>query len=1164
MTICNVIEEYNKTGNTEALGLGVLKAFKGNPDPTLKTIFEVLDLIVEAEKAQLDSGLDADNKTITDIAINKFENKAKSGVVVTPTALNSEVLNVDEDLDPNSRYSRELKEIRSGDPKYAMINKYNDNQLLAMLIARDIALDKMHSTLVGREESLDKFKEKFDFDAGHIKDIGLTEEEVLSELMVTTDDSRGDWAMFAVDNMAKEYAKLMGLGLKKDATYNDVKSFREQLATIGGIVLHLAEDADLVVVKNIDTSMYYKDGIKFPWVYGTRKLSSDIGTRSKEAANVSAELGLEHTASMPLREPPNPNRDVKVSKQRFATAKEDLVKAVHNAEATSWTMSMDGWNVIKDLYGITDRATYEANKNSIVDSLLNVVIPGIKFGLDEKGDRVVKGSMVYDDRVSKQSTLDGTQRRIEDFIEFALEQDENSNSEFWFNWFIARNDRLHIRSLVNPQDDKHFARWLMRPKGSSYKVSMDNIDTVLNNFEANISPINGNKDLGKEAVFVMGIVQGFEDLEVNGFTVGSLDKMTGKQIADAYKAIVSADDNVLKSYVRNNPVHVGHAALAYSDLVKLSKGVDFDASVVIEVDGLTNGLAFKMMQQVILDDDGNVSEMFWKVAKPTGIRNEALDNMAQERAKLADLGTPEDDNYRSVGKVWIEQLQVYKGIWSPLTEVLNSSTVLVGEEVTRPFEGVFGDLLDPESGAVRSEAKGAVVPFMYGSASGNNRKSFVALQVNKLLNKLVEANEAGSFEVVKNIVGAFEAAISEVRKQDMSEEEYNSIDAVMLDFDSFLSTEEGIKNEVDKLSTEPVKNNAITSALTVIYNFTHGAAIESALNNILGSWVESNEAINVTMEYTTDMFMLLMANKLNISTEKLNARLNNTKDDSTGYYKFTEDVKKYLYNEVSKAFNRLSVVKQKEILDEMGDLLPMLKGKEQDVSTALILVKENGSTGDENIVGRVKKFTEDPNGEIRAYKALTRALVGPDAGTGAVGNHSQDSGTMVDVLNTFEKGKQPLNVWDALVLSGDQYGAITTYNEKFFYRGVEYSMIKDISEMFSRVDEEVKKQANLRDFAVNWMGKYSTDSKPADATAAAAINAAADRFEIAREKLFSEPLYIAQMGGPAGTAFEGKLDVGYNAYRTKQSIDKILSSKSLDKETRKVIEQILKDNGCSK
>lgn len=1157
MNICEVIAEYSKDSNLSKFGKNIVRALQETRiTEDVLSLAKALDVISKAEADIKDTGLD------TVQGLNKVLNLEKAATIKS-TPLNIINLDIERDLPEGSYYRTELENLvnkiknsQSGKDNYGKLNGYSNNELLAMIIARDSVLDNMASSITGTQETLEDFLDKFSI-SEQTKADSVKYNDVLKYLMNATKGGKGDWASFATDNMGNEFARLMGISVKDNANYNEQTKVKKFIAEVGGLILSIAESDGLVDVVNIDTGEYYNkkpgegEAKKFPWVIGTNKLKGKISYIGKEVSTAVEELGMDRVKAAPVRQAPNPNRKVHVSKQRLATAKAELEQAVHNAEATVWGVDAEGWAVLKGMLGVTSLEDYRARENEIIDRLIGMTTKDISFIRNEEGLLVdPEAKMVYDDRVAKQSTLDGAERRIKDFLEFAFEQDANGNQDFWFNWFIARNDRLHIKSsTVNPQDDKHLARWLVRPKNSSYKVTSRGLDTVLMQFKANQDPTGGHETLGKETVFVLGMLQGFEGIEIDGEKLDSIDRLLGKEVAEWFNKLVSVDEKVLKAYVEGKPAHVGHAAMAYANYLKYKaykegNASEFTANAVIEVDGLTNGLAFKMMQQVLSDTDKHFS-----VANATGIRQEEFANMQTIKAT-----TDEKDNYVKVGDGWKEGLEKTRSVWGEF------ATGLVG------IGYKFGD--EAEGKEVRNKAKPAVMVFMYGGSAINIRREFVNEELKALLNHLttLELTDANVESVrrllaevdkklelgLMNNEGPVNEAINEASRDAIRE---------LLSIDS---NGNKLVEELKKLQTETIEGSLLKTAFTPIYHHTHGEAIQESLQSVLGDWEATNNLINGAMEYSTDVFMLLLDQEIGAIQGNADSDVRNNIEVSN-YLKAAIDNagsgKKLdmsrVYVAVSNKFTMLSKEKQRDVLDRLSDVMPMLRGKEDDVSTALVLIKEDAKAPNDNVSAIVPKLNSTANKpEFREYMAMSRVLFGPEAGTGAVGNHSQDSGTMVDTLNGFAPGKQPLNVWDAIVLDGNQYGVIKDYNKNFYWRGVDYSLMQDIAGIVSRVEARLSKdpESQISKFAEGWVGKYHIkDVSEVTARSVNAIISVANKYEANRAKMFENLLAIGQMVGPVGTTYSNKLD-SYGKYRNKKKTGVIKNTEKIV--TNKIAETV--------
>lgn len=1133
MSICEVIDKFSKDGDLDSFVKNLLPELgKIGVTSDVVQLAKALDVVKEAEEKV--SALELGSVQGLGENISKLEKSLK----VKPTSLNTVALDVTRDLPEGSHYRVRLEalldKINNNVGNYTRLKGFSSNELLAMLIASDSVLDNMYSTLVGTQETLSDFTDKFRIQRDYKLDPAKMS-EITGYLMNSTKGGRGDWASFVTDNMGNEFARIMGISIRDNVTGENLKKTKEAITEIGGLMLTMAEAEGLVDVVNINTGVFYRGGTNFPWAIGTKRLMDSISTLGEESSTITAELGLDRVKNAPVRERPSPNRNVKVAKQRFATAKEDLEKAVHNAESTTWGLDLEGWNELKKVAGITTVEDYTARETEIIDRLLPMVTKGIDFTRNNKGELEPVGKMVYDDRVARQSTLDGAERRLKDFIKFAFEQESNGNQDFWFNWFIARNDRLHIKSsTVNPQDDKYFARWLLRPKDSDYKVTIEGLKKVLKNFSENKDPTEGNQELGRETVFVLGLLQGFEGLTIGDVTIDSIDKMIGPDVAVAYKALMNADDSVIEAYLRDSPSHIGHAAMAYANYKKIKYGKVTEgaitANVVIEVDGLTNGLAFKMMQQVLGD-----TEKHFSVANATGIRQEEFTNMQDIKASGV-----EKDNYVKVGEGWNRGLTNTLGMWENFSATLS----VIGY--------TFGDNADAKT--IRNKAKPAVMVFMYGGSIINIVREFVDEELKGLMNHIIsldyssEESTKSSLTSIRSLLEEVKDKASKGRFPEEKPADKAVVEASKLSIENLLEMDDKtLLKEVQKLGTESIEGSLFKHAFKPMYQYTHGTALEMSLKDVLGDWEATNNQVNAAMEYSTDMFMLFLRSEISqLNPSAFSEKVNN--DIDRELVKMGSDFKpdmELVYSLISNGFSSLGVADQKAILAKLSDVMPSLKGKENDVNTALVLIKEEAKAPNDNAKARVQKLnTDNSPAEFRSFMVMNKVLFGPGAGTGAVGNHSQDSGTMVDTMNGFAAGKQPLNVWDAIILNGDQYSSIKDYNKNFYWRGVNYSMMQDVADIVRAVNSRVEDKKDLPEgvFSSRWQGKFHLENKPVNKEFVDGIIGLANNYEANREKMFNSSLSIGQMVGPVGTVYTNTLG-GYKAYRNQDNDKKSYSSK---------------------
>jgi len=312
------------------------------------------------------------------------------------------------------------------------------------------------------------------------------------------------------------------------------------------------------------------------------------------------------------------NRKVLIHRAEFQEAPKDHSDAVNRLEKTGFKPN-DGVAVLAEMFSDKDGAL-DANK--LAKHILGPEVKGIN----------------YDDELSYAAKKEALMRDIRFYNEALADV---GDGELFFDWFIARNHRIHLDSnTLNPQNDKNLARWLFTTTNSRVSINKSDIDAVL----------NGEATGNLEAVmFAYAIVQAFDGAK----DVISVDKDNeAAVIANAKSLLQDTDADTLMSMAKEAS-HVGHAALALANIRKYKANDVINSDMVLEVDGLTNGFAFRALQYPVKSPNSPFTPTEWN--EKIGFVSEgsefyALESMNGARA----LG--QEDVYISVGGVFGDKL----------------------------------------------------------------------------------------------------------------------------------------------------------------------------------------------------------------------------------------------------------------------------------------------------------------------------------------------------------------------------------------------------------------------------------------------------------------------------------------------------------------------------
>jgi hypothetical protein len=423
-------------------------------------------------------------------------------------------------------------------------------------------------------------------------------------------------------------------------------------------------------------------------------------------------LGVEVDRFKSYRKSPTAGeRTVKIHRLPFQNAPKDHQKAVNTLEKTGFAFN-SGNKVLFEMFKGEDG-------NLDVDALIVHLI-----------GKETKGVNRYDEEVyaAKKQAL---QRDLK-FYQEAME--DVGDGELFFNWFISRDHRIHLDSTtINPQTDKDLARWLLTASTSKHQIAKADIDAILDG--------KATKDLNA-IMFAYSIVQAFD-----GSIPISIDKNNEQEVLKEAARLLRDVSTADLMAMAKKSAHVGHAALAISNIQKYMNNEIIDSDMVLEVDGLTNGFAFRILQFPLVPEGSALTAREW--AEKVGfIKEESelydLESMNEAR----DAGS--EDVYISVGTEFgthiASKVAGVKGLNRKWVSFLQDKSYLP-------------DFTDTDNGDVKSFIrnlmKSPVMIFNYAAGMGKITESLVDdhirgknyMSKQGLLTKLTARDDNGNFEI---------------------------------------------------------------------------------------------------------------------------------------------------------------------------------------------------------------------------------------------------------------------------------------------------------------------------------------------------------------------------------------------------------------------------------
>lgn len=407
-----------------------------------------------------------------------------------------------------------------------------------------------------------------------VADIFGISAEMVSTEMYEAFRNGGITMKVVADSLGKKVLKNLGLG-------SDVVQDEAAFATAVGMSLIQAMEGRYLQVRTLEGSglkgaVKYVKGLGSLYNLEANDGKPNIKRMREQTKRFEEELGIERDNVSTYRKSKKVgNRKVTIRRNEFLEAPKDHTEAVNILENTAYKFN-SGVGVLLEMFKSEDGELD-------VDALLEHII-----GKEEDVSN-------YDGKLRYEAQKDAKMRELLHYIE-ALEDVEDA--EIFFNWFIAKNQRMHLDSnQINPQSDKHLARWLLTTAGSRHQVSKEVVRAAL----------EGESDNESAIMFAYSIVQAFDgaDLLVGGekLDLAAVDKNSQDVVLSAAKKILEEASEaelieMMKGSERTRAAgHVGHAALAIANIRKYREAKDwFESDMVLEVDGLTNGFAFRAMQ----------------------------------------------------------------------------------------------------------------------------------------------------------------------------------------------------------------------------------------------------------------------------------------------------------------------------------------------------------------------------------------------------------------------------------------------------------------------------------------------------------------------------------------------------------------------------------------
>ena len=887
---------------------------------------------------------------------------------------------------------------------YNKNNSLNNNTVVAMQAAAYEFLSQDALNLAGGFRTDEDIAEMFN----------IEEDEVTPDLRDVL-RTGGVTLKVAADTIGEKVAQNLGISLKEEQAY---KALVTKLGTVALQGIYGSHVTEYIFTPSSDSAI--RQSVRL--IKGKPDLFDNIKSVRSELTKLEdtygVELDKERTYSL---QPSTKNRVVKIRKNEYLEAPPDHTTLVNNLEKTSFAFN-SGVEVLNELYSDQDSLTQRVLGNESdatnLDSLQSFKARKEAFT----------------------RSLGFFQKAVEDV----------KDSSIFFNWFIAKNHRIHLDSnTINPQTDKNLARWLLTTTNSRKELSISDIDAVL----------DGKPEASMQAkMFAYAIVQAFDGAK----GIPSVDKTEEKVVlAAAAKLLRNTSEGELIDMIKGTNgqdaiSHVGHGALALANIRKFINAKDtFTSDMVFEVDGLTNGFAFRALQfPMRTGTDQNLIGWAEKVGVVSD-KSELYTVNSMNAAKSKGV----DDVYISVGKTFLDNVVTAIRELKPSSTSSKWITLLQGQEELLP--NFLDSTSDDSKKFVRTLMKSPVMVFNYGAG---------AL---KIVQSLVNDQIYGEGYIKNGLIDALTAKIDK--------DNYKISKELLI---KTFGKEQGSRYHLARVA---LKEDNLSSRKNSDISFLR-KDLTKAINDLYGSPVK-NTLNSLFEEQTTVNLRLIQA-----ATFMFN------------HFKQQFDLWKLNNPEATSADIDI-------FLSTMAELLPGIKGASSDSQQTKVAFLRKALEQTDNYSAVVINNNKIGTGTI------TRTYAEPGAVAAVLTILSLDSSVMAKTLNEAYKSSQDGNalpIHDAIVLGVDEHQTINTYNNEFYTTNKGYSVLDEFVKAIENFEKQMSNgdAAWAQNTTILDAKKEKTITFAEMKDALIALNTSV---QANRKELFSQNMKIGQMNGPEGT-----------------------------------------------
>lgn len=680
-----------------------------------------------------------------------------------------------------------------------------------------------------------------------------------------------------------------------------------------------------------------------------------------------------------------------------------LEKAERTIKTESGTRTVDDVKIRGNEY--TEAAPMA--KQAVVKEESDKWNPNVELiqGLVELGEDPLKTLLGYkaEDKTAPleaQLSLLGKNRQISDDVEnmmilWRAIEDGTVTDEMYFDWFVSKNGRIMMdaRGGFNPQS-----------------IKLHRYATYKDDMKGTVDP----KDEQSVQMYKLGIAQAL------GFSIDKKAVEDSTAFADALLNEKGSFDMILSEMKKGNTEfevagvkieieEPSHAMQAVVEGKKYTKDKPFETVMTLEVDGLTNGFAHKMLQYLTTDGKADATDLSPSAVKwlnKVGIQFTDGETVGDISARLdqnsADaivdaywtLGGELTSGKGDLADKLLVRLAEDKDAAGTMDKHFDVDNTKAAKYKADKLLAVTEDLTEVDGNgetvlvkAVRDLMKG---PFMtWGYQAGF--KSISNTIASSLLDNVVKqvSEYDGTNKAIKEYVEMLNiGTIEEVQKQ-LPTTLYSSI---------------GVNSENGSFEAQFRKHVA----------GVYGDAVKDVMNKEFGAVTEINKSVTDTTKMMFELFNPLLEEY--------------TKDGAVMPSELTKLVK-----------------------DELWDVFPLVEGplsKDKDQKDFIPAVTETLATARGNKHGPIQTYLGK---DIKdSYINTTRKTLGdPGVGLGVGMTHNEDAaGTIMNMLN-----HQLLQIFDAYVLGVGQSQAVNDANKDFAEMNMreDWSQIKAVEQGLERM-----------------------------------------------------------------------------------------------------------------